>query len=62
MSKRLAIIENDAWLEPVEGEIKVGDKVIVSGMSKLVSGMKVQPVEATNNDDLDPNFQPRIKE
>ena len=23
MSKRLAIIENDAWLEPVEGEIKI---------------------------------------
>ena len=52
---------SDGWV-PVEGEVKVGDKVIVSGMSKLAPGMKVQVVEATGNEDLDPNFQPRIKE
>ena len=52
---------SEGWV-PVEGEINVGDKVIVAGMSKLSSGMKVQVVEATGNEDLDPNFQPRIKE
>ena len=52
---------NEGWV-PVEGGIKLGDKVIVSGMSKLAPGMKVQVVEATGNEDLDPNFQPRIKE
>ena len=31
-------------------------------MSKLAPGMKVTLAEATGNDDLDPNFQPRIKE
>ena len=52
---------NEGWV-PVEGGIKLGDKVIVSGMSKLAPGMKVQVVDATGNEDLDPNFQPRIKE
>ena len=52
---------SDGWI-PVDKGLSLGEKVIVSGVSKLAPGMKVKIVEATNNDDLDPNFQPRIKE
>jgi membrane fusion protein (multidrug efflux system) len=52
---------SEGWV-PVDKGLAVGEKVVVSGMSKLVSGMKVALAEATGNDDLDPNFQPRIKE
>ena len=52
---------SDGWI-PVDNGLSLGEKVIVSGMSKLAPGMKVKIVEATNNDDLDPKFQPRIKE
>lgn len=49
------------WTPVVEG-LKLGEKVVISGISKLAPGMKVTLVEATGNDDLDPNFKPRIKE
>lgn len=49
------------WTPIVQG-LKHGEKVVISGISKLAPGMKVALVEATNNDDLDPNFTPRIKE
>lgn len=52
---------SDGWI-PVDKGLSLGEKVIVSGMSKLAPGMKVKIVEATGNDDLDPSFQPRIKE
>jgi len=52
---------SDGWI-PVDKGLSLGEKVIVSGMSKLAPGMKVALAEATGNDDLDPNFQPRIKE
>ena len=52
---------SDGWI-PVDKGLSLGEKVIVSGMSKLAPGMKVTLAEATGNDDLDPNFQPRIKE
>ena len=52
---------SDGWI-PVDKGLSLGEKVIVSGVSKLAPGMKVKIVEATGNDDLDPNFQPRIKE
>jgi len=52
---------SDGWI-PVDKGLSLGEKVIVSGVSKLAPGMKVKIVEATNNDDLDSNFQPRIKE
>ena len=52
---------SDGWI-PVDKGLSLGEKVVVSGVSKLAPGMKVKIVEATNNDDLDPNFQPRIKE
>jgi membrane fusion protein (multidrug efflux system) len=49
------------WTPIVQG-LKLGEKVVISGISKLAPGTKVTLVEATNNDDLDPNFTPRIKE
>jgi membrane fusion protein (multidrug efflux system) len=52
---------NEGWV-PVEDGLKIGEKIIISGISKLAPGMKVTVVEATSNDDLDPNFKPRIKE
>jgi membrane fusion protein (multidrug efflux system) len=52
---------NEGWV-PVEDGLKFGEKIIISGISKLAPGMKVTVVEATSNDDLDPNFKPRIKE
>ena len=52
---------SDGWV-PVDKGLAIGDKVVVSGISKLAPGMKVALVEATGNDDLDPNFKPRIKE
>jgi membrane fusion protein (multidrug efflux system) len=52
---------SDGWI-PVDKGLSLGEKVIVSGMAKLAPGMKVTLAEATGNDDLDPNFQPRIKE
>ena len=52
---------SEGWVPVCKG-LSLGEKVIVSGMSKLAPGMKVTLAEATGNDDLDPNFQPRIKE
>ena len=52
---------NEGWV-PVEGSLKAGEKVVVSGVSKLAPGMKVALVEPTGNEDLDKNFKPRIKE
>ena len=52
---------SEGWI-PVGDGLAVGEKVVISGMSKLAPGMKVTVVEATNNEDLDPNFKPRIKE
>lgn len=52
---------SSGWTPIVQG-LKHGEKVVISGISKLAPGMKVALVEATNNDDLDPNFTPRIKE
>ena len=50
----------EGWT-PVK-ELKEGEKVVVSGVSKLYPGAKVELVTATGNDDLDPNYQPPIKE
>ena len=58
----VATRETIAGWTPVETGVKPGEKVVISGMSKLTSGMKVTQVEATGNEDLDPAFQQRIKE
>ena len=52
---------SEGWV-PVDKGLKPGEKVVIAGIAKLAPGMKVTLVEATNNDDLDPDFKPRIKE
>ena len=54
--------EANAGWTPVDKGLAAGEKVVVSGVAKLAPGMKVTLAEATGNEDLDPNFQPRIKE
>ena len=51
----------EGWTPVVTG-VQVGEKVVVSGVSKLRPGMKVTVVEATDNDDLNPGFKPPIQE
>jgi len=51
----------EGWVPVVKG-LSAGEKVVISGVSKLRPGMKVMLVEATDNDDLNPKYQPPIKE
>ena len=51
----------EGWTPVVSG-LKTGEKVVISGVAKLRPGAKVTIAEATANDDLDPNYQPPIKE
>ena len=54
-------------LEPFEGwcpvtkGVKEGEKVVISGVSKLRPGAKVALVEATDNDDLNPKYKAPIE-
>ena len=52
---------SEGWCPVVSG-LSVGEKVVISGTGKLGPGMKVKLVEPTMNDDLDPNYQPPVKE
>ena len=52
---------SEGWCPVVTG-LSLGEKVVISGHGKLGPGMKVKLVEPTNNDDLDPNYQPPVKE
>ncbi len=52
---------SEGW-SPVITGLKLGEKVVISGHGKLAPGMKVKVVEPTMNDDLDPNYQPPVKE
>ena len=52
---------SEGWCPVVSG-LKLGEKVVISGTGKLGSGMKVKVVEATDNADLNPNYQPPVKE
>ena len=52
---------SEGW-SPVVSGLKVGEKVVISGTGKLGPGIKVKVVEPTMNDDLDPNYQPPVKE
>jgi RND family efflux transporter MFP subunit len=54
--------ETSGGWTPVVSGVKPGEKVVVSGIAKLAPGMKVALAEATGNEDLDPNFKPRIQE
>ena len=51
----------EGW-SPVVSGLKSDEKVVVSGVSKLRPGAKVAVVQATENDDLKPGYQPPIKE
>ena len=52
---------SEGWSPVVKG-LALGEKVVISGHGKLGPGIKVQVVEPTMNDDLDPNYQPPVKE
>ena len=51
----------EGWTPVVTG-LKEGEKVVVSGIAKLRPGAKVTLAEATDNDDLNPNYKKPIKE
>ena len=51
----------EGWA-PVLTGIKDGEKVVISGISKLRPGSKVVLVEPTDNDDLNKAYKPPIKE
>ena len=52
---------SEGWCPVVSG-LKLGEKVVISGIGKLRPGMKVKVVEPTDNDDLNPNYEPPVKE
>ena len=52
---------SEGWCPVVKG-LSLGEKVVISGHGKLGHGVKVKVVEPTMNDDLDPNYQPPVKE
>jgi len=52
---------SEGWT-PVDEGVKVGEKVVISGLGKIGPGMKVALAEPTMNDDLDPNYKPPVKE
>ena len=52
---------SEGWSPVVKG-LSLGEKVVISGHGKLGPGIKVKVVEPTMNDDLDPNYQPPVKE
>ena len=52
---------SEGWCPVVSG-LALGEKVVISGIGKLGPGMKVQVVEPTMNDDLDPNYKPKVQE
>lgn len=53
--------DKNGWTPIITG-VKDGEQVVISGISKLRPGAKVMTVSPTANDDLDPRYQPPIKE
>lgn len=49
------------WCPILKG-LKEGEKVVISGVAKLQSGMKVLEVRPTPNEDIDPNFKPSVED
>ncbi len=47
---------------PVYKGVSTGEKVVVSGVSKLATGMAVMVVEPTDNDDLNPEYKSPVKD
>ena len=54
--------ETHAGWTPILSGVNAGEKVVVSGTSKLRPGAKVVLMEATANDDLDPTYKAKIAE
>ena len=52
---------SEGWCPVVKG-LQLGEKVVISGLGKLGPGMKVKLADPTDNDDLNPNYQPPVKE
>ena len=60
--RAVEIKENfEGWVPVVSG-LEVGERVVLSGTSKLGPGMKVMTVEPTANDDITPGYVPPIDE
>ena len=51
----------EGWT-PVTVGVKEGEKVVISGVHKLRPGAKVALAEATENDDLNPAYKPKVRE
>ena len=51
----------EGWTPVVKG-LAEGERVVLSGVSKLGPGMKVVPVEPTSNDDINPDHKSPIEE
>ena len=49
------------WMPVISG-LKLGEKVVISGLGKLGPGMKVALAEPTDNDDLNPNYVAPVQE
>ena len=54
--------ETHAGWTPILSGVNEGEKVVISGTSKLRPGAKVVLMEATANDDLDPKYKAKIAE
>ena len=52
---------HEGWVA-IDAGLKAGEKVVISGVNKLVNGAKVVLVKETSNDDIDPNYKPPVKE
>jgi RND family efflux transporter MFP subunit len=53
----IEVREMDKGWTPVVSGLKLGEKVVISGIGKLAPGMKVTEVDPTANADIDPNFK-----
>ena len=51
----------EGWVPVVTG-LEPGERVVLSGTSKLGPGIKIMPVEPTANDDITPGYEPPIDE
>ncbi len=51
----------EGWV-PVSRGVAEGEQVVISGVHKLKPGAKVEVVAATDNDDLNPAYEPPIKD
>ena len=55
-----ALEQFEGWMPVVEG-LKEGEKIVLSGVGKLMAGQKVTFAVPTSNDDINPNHQSRLK-